>query len=65
MRVQKEGKCYYCNVPVDINTATMDHIVPLSKGGKSTKANLAVCCKKCNTDKKNTDPFLWMNIFDD
>ena len=30
----------------------MDHIVPLSRGGKSTKGNLVVACEPCNSDKK-------------
>ena len=30
----------------------MDHIVPLARGGRSTKDNLATSCKECNTKKK-------------
>lgn len=31
--------------------ATIDHIIPLSKGGKHKMANLAVACKQCNSEK--------------
>ncbi len=37
----------------------MDHIVPLSRGGKSTKGNLAPACKVCNTKKKQLLPMEW------
>ncbi|MEZ4578779.1 MAG: HNH endonuclease [Desulfobacterales bacterium] len=30
----------------------MDHIVPISKGGQSTKNNVVPCCKTCNSEKK-------------
>lgn len=33
---------------VDGNMLTIDHIVPLSKGGKNGMYNLQVCCYKCN-----------------
>ena len=31
----------------------MDHIVPLVRGGKSTKGNVVPACKECNTKKKH------------
>jgi len=56
----------------DPRRVTIDHIVPLSRGGSLTsKKNMAICCSKCNNDKGNSleadflrglDPFL--NITD-
>jgi 5-methylcytosine-specific restriction endonuclease McrA len=37
----------------------MDHIVPISRGGKSTKGNVVPCCKSCNTAKKQLLPIEW------
>jgi len=50
------GVCHYCQKRVTPKELTMDHIVPLSRGGKSTKGNVAPCCKKCNNEKKYYTP---------
>jgi hypothetical protein len=33
------GSCYYCGKALPVQELTMDHIVPLVRGGKSTKGN--------------------------
>lgn len=43
--------CPYCCVAMTPETATIDHIVPISKGGQHTAENLAAVCKKCNRAK--------------
>jgi 5-methylcytosine-specific restriction endonuclease McrA len=53
--------CYYCQEPLEPATATMDHIVPLSRGGYSSKGNIATSCKTCNTNKKNYCPSEWQD----
>ena len=53
------GTCYYCSRKVGFKNLTMDHIIPLSRGGLSTKDNLVPCCKDCNTRKKNSLPAEW------
>ena len=47
------GKCYYCENKFSKTELTMDHLIPLVRGGKSIKNNLATACKKCNFDKKH------------
>jgi 5-methylcytosine-specific restriction endonuclease McrA len=37
----------------------MDHVVPISRGGKSSKANVVPCCKECNNAKKQLLPIEW------
>ena len=46
-----DGVCYYCGKKFTKQELTMDHIVPLARGGKSTKNNIVVCCKECNNKK--------------
>ncbi len=48
----EKGECHYCAKKFEKKDLTMDHIVPLSRGGKSTKGNLVVACEPCNSDKK-------------
>lgn len=53
------GTCYYCGEKVGFGNLTMDHIIPLSRGGRSTKDNLVPCCKECNNRKKGSLPVEW------
>jgi 5-methylcytosine-specific restriction endonuclease McrA len=48
-----KGICHYCRKPTAPRDLTMDHIVPLVRGGRSTKGNIVPCCKACNTAKHN------------
>ena len=57
-RVAK-GKCHYCGGATAPKALTMDHIVPISRGGKSTRGNVVPCCKTCNTKKKQLMPMEW------
>ena len=54
-----EGKCYYCGERVPVKSLTMDHVVPISRGGSTTKSNVVPCCKTCNNQKKNLLPQEW------
>ena len=53
------GVCHYCRKSFKAKGLTMDHIVPLARGGKSTKDNLVICCKECNNKKKTLLPMEW------
>ena len=59
MRKTQEGMCYYCNRRVGRDNLTMDHVVPLSRGGKSKKGNIVPACKECNNKKKYLLPIEW------
>ena len=51
-----KGICHYCNEHFPPGELTMDHIVPVSRGGKSVKGNVVTACKKCNTKKEQKLP---------
>jgi len=57
-----KGICHYCGNQFPAKELTMDHIVPISKGGKSTKGNVVPCCKECNTKKKSNLLMDWDNV---
>jgi len=46
-------KCQYCGTEVNKKTATLDHVVPTSHGGKSTFENATTACSPCNANKGN------------
>lgn len=52
-------RCYYCGKEVPENELTMDHVVPLIRGGKSLKSNIVPACKECNSKKKYMLPIEW------
>ncbi len=54
-----KGICYYCGRTVPPKALTMDHIVPISRGGRSTKGNVVTACKKCNNAKYQLLPMEW------
>lgn len=46
-----KNTCQYCGVVFNPKVLTLDHILPISKGGKSTWENLVTCCTTCNRKK--------------
>jgi 5-methylcytosine-specific restriction protein A len=59
MRKIQKGICHYCQSQVGREHLTMDHVVPLSRGGKSGKGNIVPACKICNNKKKYLLPIEW------
>lgn len=63
--IERDGmRCRYCNIKVKSRkkghigkpppySLTLDHVTPVSLGGKSTDDNLVVCCYWCNAAKMN------------
>lgn len=58
-RKLQQGRCYYCGGKFKPSELTMDHLVPLVRGGKSVKSNLVTACKECNNKKKYLLPLEW------
>ena len=65
---EQAGFCCYCQRPMTLRlnrprTATIDHIVPKSRGGADKAFNYAAACRPCNERKSNTSliMFLWAN----
>ncbi len=50
------GLCNYCEKPFKPQDLTMDHVVPLARGGLSTRGNIVPACKPCNNEKKWKTP---------
>lgn len=47
LRRLRAARCTYCGGP----GGTVDHLVPLSRGGQHSEGNLAPACRSCNSSK--------------
>jgi len=45
--------CQYCNTKFQRSLLTLDHVTPLSKGGRTQWTNIVAACGRCNTTKGN------------
>lgn len=43
--------CYLCGEHLERAAVTLDHVIPLVRGGEHSEANLKVCCLPCNLRK--------------
>lgn len=51
--LRDEGTCQYCAKPVDKKESTLDHVHPVSRGGKTTWDNTVTACAPCNSNKSD------------
>lgn len=52
-------RCYWCNEPLTLADMTIDHVIPMCRGGGHTQFNLVVSCLKCNQDKGSKTKMEW------
>lgn len=52
-------QCVFCGKRMTLDNSTMDHVVPRSKGGQDTPANLVMACLNCNQTKADRTPEEW------
>lgn len=48
--------CQYCAKRFDTEDLTFDHVLPRSKGGRTTWENIVTCCRGCNDAKADRTP---------
>ena len=58
------GICHYCGGTFSPGELTMDHLVPVTRGGKSTPGNVVPACRGCNSRKKYLLPIEWEEYLD-
>lgn len=58
------GICHYCGKPTSPKELTMDHIVPVARGGRTSKGNVVAACKPCNNNKRQLLPMEWVAYLD-
>lgn len=50
-----DASCAYCGGPYDVD----EHVVPISRGGKTEISNLVPACEPCNTRKRDRTALEW------
>ena len=50
------GICHYCEKKFGAGELTMDHVVPLARGGTTAKGNVVPACRNCNQRKRLHTP---------
>lgn len=59
---EAEGRpCPYCGEYMNRRTKSLDHMVPLSKGGLHGTVNVITCCNRCNSAKRDRDFGDWVS----
>jgi 5-methylcytosine-specific restriction endonuclease McrA len=53
-----DHRCAYCGNKFE--NLTMDHVIPLSKGGRHEIDNIVPACRFCNGSKHNKPLLIWM-----
>ena len=57
---ENTNKCPYCLKTMEQKEKSLDHIQPLSKGGRHQHFNLVICCRKCNRKKSGKLYLEWI-----
>jgi 5-methylcytosine-specific restriction endonuclease McrA len=51
--LRDQNRCQYCGKKFPSSELSLDHVVPISRGGKSTWENVVCACLPCNVRKGN------------
>lgn len=51
-------KCHWCPAVIDIDSSTIDHVIPLARGGLDNANNRVLACQPCNVKRGHMMPEL-------
>jgi len=54
--LRDRNTCQFCGEVLASGELTLDHVVPRSRGGRSSWENLVACCYNCNNSKGDRTP---------
>jgi 5-methylcytosine-specific restriction endonuclease McrA len=58
----KNPTCHWCRCKLTIDTATLEHIIPLARGGLDNLNNMTLACEPCNKERGCDMPELHRDI---
>lgn len=50
------NRCQYCGRKARLSDLNLDHVIPVSRGGRTSWENVVCCCIQCNSHKGNRLP---------
>lgn len=53
---ERSQRCHWCSKWLTLQTATVDHVIPLSRGGLNNMNNYVLACQPCNHGRGNDLP---------
>ena len=59
LRGRDGDNCAYCDERLAVPAMTLDHVLPLSRGGSHTMDNAVLACRPCNSQKHARTPEEW------
>jgi 5-methylcytosine-specific restriction endonuclease McrA len=57
-----ERFCRWCCRKLNESNLSIDHVIPLSRGGTHVPDNLVACCRSCNRSKSNKLVHEWLPL---
>ena len=52
------ANCHWCNANITLDTSTVEHVIPLNRGGLDNANNRVLACKPCNQARGHNMPEL-------
>ena len=68
VKIKENNKhvCYYCGKNIiDPDDLTVDHKIPVARGGQTVEFNLVIRCKNCNLTKSNLNESEYRSILNE
>lgn len=56
--LRKSRKCRWCGCELTLDTSTVDHVIPLFRGGLDNANNRVIACEPCNSKRGHAMPEL-------
>lgn len=60
--LRSTDRCHWCGLKLVLDTATLDHRIPLARGGLDNANNWVLACAPCNHGRGHDMPELRINV---
>ena len=60
--ILQNSHCFYCKNVISYKNMTIDHVIPLFRGGSNTMCNKVLACSRCNHEKDSLTPEDYLEV---